>query len=1205
MKARNMFSKVLAAVLAVLMLVGLVPAFASAEGTGDSANSGDALDNLVMNKTARLEDDGTYTITLEAYAKGEVQTTVVKQVVPTDVILILDQSRSMDGKITGIPGDTYTEANPTNQEVVDGYYYYRVGDKYYRVTATKEIISKTTAWVGDDGETYAYEELGFFWKAKNGKEYNTARPFVTSTLKTFTRTHDTLAGKPCYFQYVNDNDPDEKSGPSDLTDMFGNHSGAAGGRYYFINGKNRYYAYGMAPYTAELHNDGAPSEGDANADDPYYVAASYIAVTQQTVNTCRYTYTYVDDRGKTVTIGQSEELPEAELDAARCAIKPLYTRDTKTGTRLEALQYAANKFIDDIRLNALANGVDHRVAVIGFASSGESYNQVAYENTELFVGATQYRYNGTGSSAPSAHYTEALQSAGVDTGYANLQASIQNLYCYGGTYPQYGFEMANGVFANNSAAYTKPDGTEGTRSRVIIFMTDGEPGSGGNVDTTEADATIANASISKDTYQAKVYSVAVQNSVSTEQASFLSDVSSNATYTLATSTEELENFFSEVSSEITESSTTVDLTKDAILVDTLSNYFVVPADFSLENNVKVKTATHVGDEAFLTPTDDNRYTAELVTGDDGAVTGISVTGFDYVTNKVTTTVSGGSSNANGSKLVVEIKGLLAKDSAAVGTYINTNTDNSGIWDKDADGHYGMIKAFPMPTTLLDRKTIVLDYAKDAALDVYNATRIDSANDLLFSKVDASSTSLTGKYGLASTATGNLTYTPKTMNWDGYDTFYALGKDNVKGDPVTKNIWTKVSVMPANNVYYEDTFVTNNSNGTVGITYTGDWSTAVTPGGNTEDPNGDVQGWIKDLFDDTGDSDGTIHMSSEKSATAEFTFTGTGFDVYSRTNLTSGKVYAKISWKDGEGNTHNKGMLVDTESASGEYYSIPTLWFSGEYATYTVKITVQNDAEDGAAYSYCIDGIRIYNPLNPENRDENVTGAYGNEMGVTFQTVRQMLIDASNLNGSDPVNGYVFIDKTTDETGAESNEVGTYVDYGPKNEVYLASGNAIAFFVGTDTTGVQIGLKSLTGDAVTAQVSNGAKVAEISLVHTTDLYYNAIPDVNGYVVISNASENGALLSVTKVKFMVNDAVEEATSIDSLLDAVDAFDAMPVVLYNAEPEEFTPPEVEIENPDPEPTNPEPDPEPGEPERPVDDPVGDLLRRLFSAFRGWLKP
>lgn len=1198
MKARNMFSKVLAAVLAVLMLAGLVPAFASAAGTGEPASSANPLDNLVMNKTARLEDDGTYTITLEAYAKGEVQTTVVKQVVPTDVILVLDQSGSMEAEITGIPGDTYTEAYPTNQQVVGGDYYCMVEGKYYRVSATKEIVSETTAWVGQDGNKYTEDQLSSSWTASNDKVYNTPTRFVTTSLKTYTR-HTTTEGylvKRNYPHFINDENSSDDIGGLFIMSM-------SSLRDEFTKQKK------TDSTTVAMHNDGIPSGVESWQDqDPYYVAAVYIAVTQQTVNTCRYTYTYVDDRGRTVTIGQSEELPEAELDAAPCAINPLYTRDTKTGTRLEALQYAANRFIDDIRLNALANGVDHRVAVIGFASSGDSYNKEQYENTELFVGATQYRYGKNGNSAPSAHYTEALQSAGVDAGYANLQASIQNLDYNGGTYPQYGFEMANGVFASNSADYTKPDGTQGTRSRIIIFMTDGEPGSGGNVDTTEANATISKASVSKNTYQAKVYSVAVQNTVTTDQASFLTAVSSNAAYTQATSAEALEGFFSDVTTEITESTTTVNLTKDAFLVDTLSDYFVVPADFSVANNVKVKTATHVGDEAFLNPTEDNNYTAELVRDDSDAITGIRVTGFDYVAKKVTTDVSsGGSTNATGSKLVVEIKGLLAKDSAAVGTYINTNSDNSGIWDKDESGHYGMIKAFPMPHTLLDRKTVVMDYAKAVNLGFAGGAKIDSAEDGLFSKVADSSTSLTGGYGLASASGEGLVYTPKTTNWDGYDTFYVLSKDSEKGDPETKNIWTKVSVMPANNVYYEDTFVTNNSNGTVGITYTGDWSTVGTPGGNTEDPNGDIQGWIQDLSDDKGDSDGTIHMSTAAGATATFTFTGTGFDVYSRTNMTSGKVYAKISWEDAEG-SHNKGMIVDTESASSapdEYYSIPTLWFSGEYNTYTVKITVYNKAEDGAEYSYCIDGIRIYNPLNPENPDETVADAYGNELGATFQTVRQMLIDAASLDGNGTATGVVFIDKTTDKTGATSNIVGTFKDYGPKNEVYLAPGQSIAFNVG-DAQSVQIGLKSPTGSVV-AHVSNGGtKVSTIHVTHSTDLYYVAKPDANGYVVIKNASQiDGELLSVTKVKFLGSNAVEETASIDSLLAAVDAFDAMPVVAYNAEPEEFTPPEVEIENPDPEPTDPEPDPEPGAPERPVDDPVGDLLRRLFSAFRGWLKP
>ncbi len=1192
MKTKSLLSKVLAAALAVVMLVGLVPNVALAAEDSGTSTSG-SLDALVMNKTAKLEDDGTYTITLEAYAKGEVTTQVVKQVVPTDVILILDQSGSMDEDITGIPGDTYSEANPTNQQVVDGFYYCKVGDKYYRVTATKEIISKTVSWVGQDGNTYTEAQLSTSWTASNGKVYNTATPFVTASLNTYTR-HTITEGviiKRDYPHFINDNDPSDDIGGYTCMSM-------STLRERFTQAKK------TDSTTVVFHNDGAP-EGWA-AGDPYYVAAVYTAVSKQEVNTCRYTYTYVDDSGKTVVIGQSAELNESQLDAASCAINPLYTRDTKTGSRLEALQYAANKFIDDIRINAIANGVDHRVAVIGFASSGTNYNGAPFENTELFVGATQYKYNGTGNNAPSAHYTEAFQSAGTEAGYANLQASVDNLNAYGGTYPQYGFEMGNGVFANNSASYTKQDGTEGTRSRIVIFMTDGEPGSGKSVNAEEATATINKAGISKNTYGSKVYSVAVQNTVGTDQANFLSSVSSEGTYTLATSAEELEGFFSEVSSEITSSTTDVTLTKDAFLVDTVSEYFVLPEDFSVTNNVKVMTAQHVGDEAFLNPVDTTKYQAQLAQNGDGDVTGITVTGFDYVENQVTTSVSGGGSTvAAGSKLVVEITGLLAKDTAAVGTYINTNSTNSGIWDKDEDGNYGMIKAFPMPTTLLDRKTFVLDYAKDAQLDVHASSKVDSASDLMFSKVGSDSTSLSGSFGNVNISDGALVYTPKTTCWNGYDTFYALGKDAEKGDPVTKNIWSKVSVLPANNVYYEDTFITNEENGTIGITFSEDGWTTVVAGSNEEDVNGPIQGWVEDLADDTGDSDGTVTMSSSKLATATFTFTGTGFDVYSRTNMTSGKVYAKISWTDAEGKARNQGLVVDTESVSDEYYSIPTLSFKGEYNTYTVKLTVQNDAEDGAQYSYCIDGIRIYNPLNPENMDETVADAYGEELNATFESVRDMLLDAGSLNGvveddtnnpKQAVNGYVFIDKQADGmVGGTTNVIGTYKDYGPKNEVYLAPGNAIAFYVGTDVEKLHVGLKAPEGGMATAKVSASGFTEGITVAHTTDLYYEVKPDANGFVVIQNASDkDGALLSVTKVKFFAGDGVAETTA-DALIAAVDRFDAMTVLPYTSKlTPGITDSDVVIENPGPAYGNPA-----------IENSATELLRKLFSDFRGWFHP
>ena len=54
---------------------------------------------MVINKTSEANDDGTYTITLEAYATGSKVITETKKDIPTDIVLVLDQSGSMKDAI--------------------------------------------------------------------------------------------------------------------------------------------------------------------------------------------------------------------------------------------------------------------------------------------------------------------------------------------------------------------------------------------------------------------------------------------------------------------------------------------------------------------------------------------------------------------------------------------------------------------------------------------------------------------------------------------------------------------------------------------------------------------------------------------------------------------------------------------------------------------------------------------------------------------------------------------------------------------------------------------------------------------------------------------------------------------------------------------------------------------------------------------------
>lgn len=68
--------------------------------SGDDTGSGNGDSGMVITKNAVANGDGTYTITLEAYATGSQIITEVTEDIPTDIVLVLDQSGSMDDSFT-------------------------------------------------------------------------------------------------------------------------------------------------------------------------------------------------------------------------------------------------------------------------------------------------------------------------------------------------------------------------------------------------------------------------------------------------------------------------------------------------------------------------------------------------------------------------------------------------------------------------------------------------------------------------------------------------------------------------------------------------------------------------------------------------------------------------------------------------------------------------------------------------------------------------------------------------------------------------------------------------------------------------------------------------------------------------------------------------------------------------------------------------
>jgi len=536
---------------------------------------------------------------------------------------------------------------------------------------------------------------------------------------------------------------------------------------------------------------------------------------------------------------------------------------------------------------------------------------------------------------------------------------------------------------------------------------------------------------------------------------------------------------------------------------------------------------------------------------------VDVTGYDFEEWYV------GSEENDQYKLMVEIQGTKATSSVEFGRATYTNGPESGLWSpEDEDGERELLIPFERPTTIFVERAYVLDYGKEFTLTGWyfddegeknaDALHLDCNVEDGMNSFDPAAPNTENavgsaygntRYGNVRIEDGAVTYTPVTTQWGGSDSFYIFGstwRKTVLAQDANENgnLWNKVTVIPANNIYFEDSFITaegGSANGITGFTFTGDWETVYSDeasGSNREDPEhqeglpyGDVHGWTNDLADDALYSDGSAHTTKTPGATAEFTFTGTGVDVYTRTNAASGMVVA-VLYKDG---TAVRSIAMDNLAMSGDYYQIPTVSFAGlspDTSTVSLIATLPH-TDDIMRFEYPIDGSRIYDPLGNDTayQDEHIRDAYGKELNAVFTEVRDVLLDSGSFTSDLDTSGAVFIDwiregqtEGADQVGTAkpTYQLGTFAAYGPKNEVYLSSGQALVMKV-ADAYNYFVGLKSLKGTPVEVSFSGlDAEAPETrTLTHTTDMYYSVKP-VDGYIVIQNTSTDGSVLSVTKLR-----------------------------------------------------------------------------------------
>lgn len=396
-------------------------------------------------------------------------------------------------------------------------------------------------------------------------------------------------------------------------------------------------------------------------------------------------------------------------------IEPTNEADNYKGTpRIQVLKSAAQQFIN----NVVADGGDHRIAVVGYAQGEKDGNvaTIGFQNTELFVGENQYSQNGqyvdggalanggTGIQLAGidAQYKNAFQSTATAGGVQNLNNSINALSAAGATRADLGMLMANEILAQNSFG-------DSDREKVVIMFTDGEPTASSTFSDSVANDAINYANQMKK-QGVKVFTVGVENTLDVNAdpalsttnnmnkymqyvsynfptATSLTDAGTDGNYLgkkflSADDEESLMQVFKDINEEIGSSEVTLDSTTE--LVDYVSDYF----DITGETDIKAFTQDYAGKDAdgnHLWSEDLVPFTGATIDVDDTNKK-ISVSGFDYKTEFIAS--NGGS--IRGKRLVVQIK-VKAKSGFIGGKNVPTNTEDAGIYSG------GPVEYFEVPT----------------------------------------------------------------------------------------------------------------------------------------------------------------------------------------------------------------------------------------------------------------------------------------------------------------------------------------------------------------------------------------------------------------------------------------------------------------------------------------------------------------------------
>lgn len=464
-------------------------------------------------------------------------------------------------------------------------------------------------------------------------------------------------------------------------------------------------------------------------------------------------------------------------------------------------------------------------------------------------------------------------------------------------------------------------------------------------------------------------------------------------------------------------------------------------------------------------------------------------------------------------------------------------------DENVDGSLNYKEVY-LHYTFSPVRSFVADFGLPLEFDVKNLdTNLNGTN---VSEIELSSDKT--RYGTVEASGTTITYTP-TKVLTSVDAFTVLvhttNAEAIEGGG-DGQVAFRVYIVPATTVFYEEGFIE---------TWTGSWSNKGSKGSGTQElqvtgvESASNYGYTTAYETNTGASSGTEAISTIGGEKAEFTFTGNGVDIYA--NCATNTSTLAVLIYNADTNALEKFYQVATKTKNGTSlstdgqeiasYNLPVVSAMDlSYGNHKVLIQHTKSVND-TTRPIKLDGFRVYNTLTAEQQyivnGDTTTDLYAaDEQMPMFVELRDEVLAAMNVNIADSI--YTTAGEIINQVYNESETLGQtsgnvlvlsgntavdakdLLDNGPKNELFLQTGDVVTFNLGSYNA--QIGMKAING-ATKYEISfdeyditgnaTGKKITKTSEVGSSiDMFYQE--GVTGEVTLKNTGNN--ILSITKLK-----------------------------------------------------------------------------------------